>query len=199
MAIAERELKRPIVLTYEDYINEGETPGRYEIVDGVRECMTNPAAEHQLILRNINRVLEDFEESSASGIAFIAPLDIVVSKDPLQVREPDLLYISFDRWGDRDFTDTSPLTNSPELAVEILSPSETRRQIQKKVGQYAAAGVLECWLVSPEAETVELLKLSASGSERLGIYAPGQTLRSIAFPELVLDVARVFKLPRRQR
>lgn len=198
MAVTEREIK-PKVLTYEDYLREGETPGRYEIVDGVRTYMTNPASEHQIILRNLNRILEDYEEASGTGIAFISPVDVVTSRDPLKVRQPDLLYISFERWGDRDFSQSAPLSNPPELVIEILSPNETRRQIESKVDEYSQAGVLECWIVSPEASTIEQLELEPSSRKRLGIFSPSQTVVSSAFPGLKLDVERVFRLPKRPK
>ncbi len=195
MAIAERELK-PKVLTYEEYLTEGETPGRYEIIDGVREYMTNPAPEHQVILRNINRILEDFEEMSGTGIAFIAPIDMVVGKDPLEVRQPDLLFISFERWGSKDFSNPTPLRQAPELVVEILSPNETKRQISKKLNQYLTAGVLECWIVSSAAQSVEILQMDGVTTKRIGLYSMGDSFRSVAFPDLSAEVSRVFRLPR---
>ena len=198
MALAERAVKRPAILTYDDYLAEGETPGRYEIVDGVRTYMTNPASEHQIFVRNLNRALEEYEEKSGTGIAFISPVDIVVSCDPLKVRQPDLLYISFERWGDREFSQSTPLPNPPELVVEVLSPNETRRQIEKKIDEYARVGVLECWIVSPEASTIEVLRLSDAGINRLGVYTPGHSFGSDTFPGLIIDVERVFRLPRQR-
>ena len=199
MALAEREINKPKVVTYEEYLAEGETLGRYEIVDGVRQYMTNPASVHQLIMRNLNRILESYEDESGTGIALMAPCDVVVARDTLQVRRPDLLYISFERWGDREFSDPSALEAPPELVVEILSPSEYRRQIDLKTAQYASAGVLECWLVSPEAETIEVLDLGADGVTRTGIFAPGDVFRSLVFPDLEVTVSQVFKLPRLPR
>jgi Uma2 family endonuclease len=199
MALAERELVNPPVLTYEAYLMEGETPGRYEIVDGVREYMTNPASEHQLILGNIYGVLSGFAGSSTAGIALVAPCDIIVCRDPLRVRQPDLLLISFERWGDKEFSNPAPLERAPELVVEILSPSESRPRIEDKIGEYAQVGVLECWIVSPEAATVEVLKLATGGTERVGLFGPGQSFSSVTFSELSVDVASVFELPRRPR
>ena len=44
----------------------------------------------------------------------------------------------------------------PDIAVEILSPSETQRMIHRKLKQYFAAGVKEVWLVDPEAREAEI-------------------------------------------
>src|SRR5207247_132581 len=44
----------------------------------------------------------------------------------------------------------------PDIAVEILSPSEYPKRIHRKLGQYFKAGVKEVWLVDPEARAVEI-------------------------------------------
>ena len=52
---------------------------------------------------------------------------------------------------------------APDLVVEVLSPSNTRRDIQARLDDYRQVGALEFWLVSPDAKTVEVLRLSVSG------------------------------------
>jgi Uma2 family endonuclease len=195
MALAEHELKPPKVLTYEEYLVEEEISERYEIDDGLRDIMTSPTPEHQITEGNISRAFEDYQDRSSAGLAFRSPRDVVVSKYPLIVREPDVLFVSIERWGGRALSDPSPMQNAPELVVEVLSPNETRRQMDRKVGQYASAGVVECWLVSPEASTVEQLSLSSLEVNRVGLYGPGELVHSIAFPGLSVEVARIFKLP----
>ena len=44
----------------------------------------------------------------------------------------------------------------PDIAVEVLSPSETPARIHRKMTQYFKAGVKEVWLVQPEDRTVEI-------------------------------------------
>jgi hypothetical protein len=62
MAVARQDLL-PSVLTYAEYLAEGETLERYDIVDGVRE-VTNPTRKHQRLLLRIARLLQDFEATS---------------------------------------------------------------------------------------------------------------------------------------
>ncbi|MBI3945633.1 MAG: Uma2 family endonuclease [Armatimonadetes bacterium] len=63
-----------------------------------------------------------------------------------------------------------------------MSPRSLRRD--------SASG--ECWLVSPEAETVEVLRLSPEGAERAGLFGGGDRVHSELLPELELAVDRVF-------
>ena len=61
----------------------------------------------------------------------------------------------------------------PGLVVEVLSPSENRRRQEEKLDDYAGIGVPEVWLVSPEAETVEVHLLKDGKLERTAILADG--------------------------
>jgi len=44
----------------------------------------------------------------------------------------------------------------PDIAAEVLSPSETTRMIHRKLKQYFAAGVKEVWLIDPDSQEVEV-------------------------------------------
>ncbi|HWP49920.1 MAG TPA: hypothetical protein VNM22_22390 [Candidatus Limnocylindrales bacterium] len=59
----------------------------------------------------------------------------------------------------------------PEIKqrYKILPPSNIRADAEKKLKDYAWIDVRECWLVSSEARTLEILKLSFNGWERLGL------------------------------
>jgi Uma2 family endonuclease len=80
----------------------------------------------------------------------------------------------------------------PELVVEILSPSNTRADLDVKLADYWSIQVQECWLVAPEARTVEVLDRAASGFERTGLYGMGDVIVSHVLPELRLRVASLW-------
>ena len=84
-------------LTYEEYLSLPETKVRYEIVDGVMVMSPSPTVEHQRILRKIFLALHQFAEESGLGEVFFAPLDILVRREPLRTRQPDLLFVSTER------------------------------------------------------------------------------------------------------
>jgi Uma2 family endonuclease len=54
-------------------------------------------------------------------------------------------------------------------------------------------GVRECWLVSPEAETLEVVSLSAQGTEVVDIIGVDGSLRSGILEEFTLDLGEVFR------
>ncbi|MEK7814298.1 MAG: Uma2 family endonuclease, partial [Chloroflexota bacterium] len=81
----------------------------------------------------------------------------------------------------------------PDLVVEVLSPSNTRREIESKLEDYRQISVRECWLVSPEAETIEVLRLSAEGATTAGIFAVDGTLRSEVLGDFTLPIREIFR------
>ena len=193
MAVAKQHVE-PRILTYEDYMAEGEINRRYDIIDGVRIYMTNPSVLHQEIAGNIYEMLRAYQRRTKQGRTIQPPCDLLVTRRPLRTRQPDVLFISHERFGERKLTDPSPLSTAPELVVEVLSPSETRAVRADKIADYCAIGVLECWVVSPIEETVEMLRLSKAGEEGVGIYGAGQTLQSITWPDLALSVTDIFTI-----
>ena len=85
------------------------------------------------------------------------------------------------------------LENPPLLVVEVLSPSNTPRDIEQRLADYRSIGVPECWLASFPELSVEVLRLTGEGE-----YAPettfgmGDTLRSGVLPGFELAIADVF-------
>ena len=61
------------------------------------------------------------------------------------------------------------IEGGPDLVVAILSPANTRADMEEKLSDYWVIQVQECWLVSPEARTVEVLQPAESGFERRGL------------------------------
>lgn len=192
MAITAQEAKTKI-LTYEDYMQEEETNFRYDIVDGVRITMPNPTRLHQKAAMNILENFRSYERVTHSGEAFIAPCDVLITRVPLRTRQPDVLFISKTQLAKcADPADPSALEAAPELVVEILSPSETRKIREEKIRDYCAIGVKECWLVRMGDQTVEALRLTSDGAETVAVYSIGQTARSDCFPDLALPVSDIF-------
>jgi Uma2 family endonuclease len=66
--------------------------------------------------------------------------------------------------------------------MEVVSPGTRRVDSLIKVKEYAEARVPEYWLVDPEAETIVLHVLGASGYERRLIGRPGDTVSSPVLP-----------------
>jgi Uma2 family endonuclease len=151
-----------------------------------------PDIVHQRTLKRLLYELDRHVEEKRLGEVLFAPLDVIIRQDPLRTRQPDLLFVSFERSGGQPLYGRGSVEVAPDLVVEILSPANTRQKVEEKLADYASIGVREAWLVSLDAQTVEVLRLSGKGIERIGLYGAGDLVRSEVLDGLVLKVDEIF-------
>lgn len=103
--------------------------------------------------------------------------------------EPDICYFGRDK-ADR-FTPGQMRFPAPDLVVEVLSESTAAIDRGIKYDDYAAHGVLEYWIIDPEAQSVEQYQL-AGDVYALAVKAQSGELRSFALPDFVIPVRAIF-------
>jgi Uma2 family endonuclease len=175
-------------LSYQDYLDTPEIKQRYDIVDGRMIMAPAPNLEHQAILGQLYLLVQPFVKQHGLGRVFFAPADVVIRRDPLRTRQPDLMFVSNDRagiLGDR-------VEGGPDLVVEILSPGNTQSYMADKLADYRQVEVRECWLVSPQFRTVEVLEMREQGWQRTGTYSMAESVRSAVLAGLELPVPDLF-------
>ena len=152
--------------TAKDLWQMGEGDVRRELVDGEVIEMPPAGGVHGKLLVRISRLLEEHVERLGSGevVAGDVGFVLVFPQDPERVRAPDVAFISSARLPEGRLP-PGFLQGAPDLAVEVLSPSDNPLQIQQKVRDYLEAGGRLVWLVAPEAKTVTVYR--ADGSARL--------------------------------
>jgi Uma2 family endonuclease len=99
------------------------------------------------------------------------------------VRLPDIAFVSWDRIPGRKVPTTPILDLAPDLAVEILSRSNTKKEIQRKLAEYFGAGVRLVWLIDPKSRSASVhtsptrsTKLDESQNLEGGDVLPGFSL-----------------------
>lgn len=193
MAQPERKL-----LTYEDLLAV-DAEGRYELVDGDIEERASPRFAHSRGARKLGAKLDpvDPDDSDAPGWWILIEPDVVFS--PHRVFRPDLAGWRRERLP--DLPDHSAVNVVPDWVCEIVTPGgeDERRDTVKKRRIYAEEGVGWYWLVRPEAGTIEVLELLDGTWKLHGIWAEGDTVALLPFPELTLDVGTLFLTKRKQR
>ncbi len=145
-------LERPEnnVLTYEDYLRL-EDEKRYELINGRLHEMPAPGFEHQEVLNTLNVLLYLFVRDKGMGKVLPAPFDVVLS-DTVVV-QPDILFISNENLKN---IKNGRLFGSPDLVVEIVSPSSYKRDRYEKFVLYEKCGVKEYWIVLPGEKVIEV-------------------------------------------
>ena len=183
------------VLTFEEWRSLPETKQKYEIVDGVMIVPPGPDAEHQWIQQESFIRCREFARSSRLGVFLHAPLDLVIQRNPLRVRQPDIMFLNSERTGIRgraDLKGKSPLEVSPDIVIEVLSPSNTRREMEDRLADYQSISVYECWLISPEAETAEIIDLRGADPWTAAVFGSKDVLVSSLLPGFELNLAEIF-------
>ena len=182
-------------LSFDDWLALPETKRRCEVVDGVLVMPPSPMGEHQWLDTEIATWLKVFVTERGLGIVLTAPYDVVIQRDPPRVRQPDVLVVNAELTGighPSDLVGRRFLESPPLLVVEVLSPSNTRRDVEERLADYRSIGVPECWLARFSARTVEVLRLSGDDVAVLGVYGMGDVLRSEVLPGFELPIADIF-------
>jgi len=133
---------------------------------------------HACIIQRLNSRL--IRQVDAQQVCILGSnFGLMISRDPLTCRDPDLVVYHRDKIVIKDGLYWSP----PELVVEVISPSETKRRKEEKFADYAGIGVPEAWLVFPEAQSVEIRQLSEGQLTTTSILVAGD-LHPTRFPEV---------------
>lgn len=177
----------PKVLTYEEWLRMPPVEdGRDEVVNGELRSMPPTRFPHAAIIEAFIAALlpqTDRKKIQILGSNF----GLMINVEPLTCRSPDLAVY----WREKIVIQDGLYYSPPDLVIEVLSPSETRRRKNEKLTDYAKIGVPEVWVLSPEAQTIEILVLHNGGFERKGIFVDGM-IEPTKFPGVEIDVPSIW-------
>ena len=156
-----------VILTYREYEALPADGRRYEIHEGELSMTPAPSPQHQIITRNLFRLLDAHVRSKAMGEVLFAPLDVILSD--ISIVQPDIVYLDQTRLG---AISKRGVEGPPTLTVEVLSPTTTLIDRSSKHQLYARYGVPFFWLVDPEGRSVEAFVLRPQGYS-LAVRAAG--------------------------
>ena len=148
------------LVTLEEFAALPEFP-RYELVKGVLVEKMYAFTEHELtVIRtssqmNIHVEEHDLGEVYGSNRAFVTG-----PESPASSRLPDISFVSNERLRPDLFG--ALFDGAPDLAVEVLSPSNTNREMVQKVAEYLAAGGKAVWLFDPIERTLTVHRPGAA-------------------------------------
>lgn len=163
---------------------------RHELQAGVLLSEPLPMRPHARIQARLLRCLAEFVEERGMGEVFDAT-GFVLSRDPDTVRGPDVSFVSADRLAAAP-DESRFFPGAPDLAVEIVSPSNRPDEIRAKVADYLAAGSRMVWVVDPGTETVTVYR-TLLAPRRLSIDAllDGEDV----VPGFALRIETLFRRP----
>ena len=160
-------LTEPQVITIDEYNKLREnSESRLEYIDGIVFMTPSPSTKHQRISSRLHAKLFNFLEGKECEV-FPAPFDVelrttdddkVDQTEKTKVVIPDLSVIC-----DKTKLGENKYVGSPELIIEIISPSNQAHDLVKKLNLYMQYRVKEYWIVNPLLNTVQIYVLNEEG------------------------------------
>lgn len=188
-AAAKRKL--PDFFTWADYLQWPDSM-RSEIIEGKIFDMTPaPGTMHQETLLNLATIFKAFLADGKCRV-FIAPFDVRLAEKKeagltcSNVVQPDISIIC-----DPNKIDEKGCVGSPDLVVEILSPSTSSKDQIRKRRLYERHGVSEYWLIHPTERYAHILALKDGKYELIGVFDDEETLESKIFAGLTVKFAEI--------
>jgi Uma2 family endonuclease len=156
-----------------------------EFTDGYIEVLPTPTDNHQAILAYLYRVFFAFA-GLANGMLRFSPLRVRIRAR--KFREPDLVLVL----DAKDPRRQNRHWHGADLALEVVSADKPERDLVEKRGDYAEAGIPEYWIVSPETETITVLRLEDTAYVEYGVFGRGADAASVLLPGFTVNVEAVF-------
>ena len=144
---------------------------RYELVAGELRVMSPGGWRHGNVISNLHTRIASFVEQHDLGMMFGAETGFRLSRDPDTVRAPDIAFVDKQNLPDQMPTEAF-WPGAPDLAVEVLSPDDRKREINDKVAAWLEAGTAAVWIVDPEKQTVTVYQ----AANRQQVFGVGETL-----------------------
>jgi Uma2 family endonuclease len=181
MAVQER------LFTAQDLWNMPDDGKIYELHNGVLiEVAGSQKRQTRLAAWIIYLITLFIEENNLGGA--VSGADGTYELNLYNTRIPDVAYVTaeHDQQGGDGF-----YRGAPDLAVEVVSPSNTPDELQQRAGEYLAAGTSLIWIVYSEQRTVDVY---LPGGERIVLSQSDQYLEGYEIlPGLKLPLHRVFE------
>lgn len=132
-----------------DYCSRPENLGRFlELERGEVIELQPPTKPHGFVAGNVARVLGNYGAETGLGYVCTNDTGLLVERGPDTVRGPDVTFFSDDQ--DLDTMDRKYSTTVPRVVVEVISPTDRPKRVQRRVSEYLRLGVPLVWLIDPE-------------------------------------------------
>lgn len=137
---------------------------RWELIDGHAWNMSPaPRISHQELLGKLHLIIGNYLKGKPCKV-FLAPFDVLFPQDDEPdddvdtVVQPDLVVLC-----DRSKLQKHGSRGAPDLVVEILSPSTSKKDLNEKYRLYERSGVREYWVLDPAGESLQVYRRGEDG------------------------------------
>lgn len=172
------------LLSWEAFEKFPDDEMHHELIEGEHQILPPPKSGHSIIAHRAWKALGPLERFGT--VLFEAGYKL--SQDPGTWIQPDVSFLPSERIkstpGDGYFL------GALELAVEVVSPSETARQLERKVKLLLGSGAQAVWVIYPESHEVQVH--TPGGTSAILSLGENLTLPGL-LPDWQFPVARLFE------
>ncbi len=140
------------------------------------------------------RSLDDFAEAHRLG--FVIGEGGMLRVEPRQVRLPDVAFFSWEHFPEQVLPEGQILDQVPDLAVEVLSPSNTRAEMDRKRREYFLGGCRLVWEIDPQKR---LARVYTAPDESKVVREKGKLTGGDVLPGFEMPLAQLFERAGRRR
>ena len=181
--------------TYADYLTWWDDVRR-ELIEGFIKLLPAPRPIHSEVSFNISVNLGAIlKKQKGKCKVYPAPFDVRLPKNGetengkiYTVVQPDISIIC-----DLSKIDENGCLGAPDMIVEILSPSNLKRDVHEKFVLYEKSGVKEYWIVHPTDKTVHVFLLQNDGKYDAGTFYERKGKAPVhVFDDYTIDLEDIF-------
>jgi Uma2 family endonuclease len=174
------------LVTADELLKMGDI-GPCELIDG-RIVKTDYAGmEEGLITTEIGCLLFEFVKAHQLGTVLARGTGYLVSTNPESVRCPDRSFVRKSRLPKRPLI--GYFNGAPDLAVEVIFPDDTKREVSAKTNMWLAHGTTSVWVADPTPMTITIHR---TGKPPIRLNVQDEVCDEPALPCFVMPLAKVF-------
>ena len=136
---------------------------RYELVEGELRMMSPSGWKHGEVVGVFHTLLGSHIRQHRLGVIFGAETGFKISESPDTVRAPDIAFIAKENLP-ADEPKEGFWPGAPDLAIEVLSPSDQAEEVAAKTKMWLDSGVQQVWIVDPRKKSLTVHRSSGEVS-----------------------------------
>jgi Uma2 family endonuclease len=179
-------LTKPV--TADDLLEMQDDGNRYELVKGELCMAPPPGSEYGEVTMNLAGPLFQHVKKNNLGVVYAAETGFKLESDPDTVRAPDVAFVRIETV-QRTGRLPGYRSGSPDLVVEVLSPSDRVTSVEQKVAEWLEGGARMVWVVSPRLHTVTVYR---SLTDIVTLTAKDKLDGADVVPGFQMSVAEIF-------
>lgn len=161
---------------------------RYELIEGQLRVMCAAGFEHGRVAMTAGSLLSNHVRATGSGVTLGAETGFILARDPDTVRAPDAAFVSHARVDAVGPTSGFWPGGAPDLAIEVVSPEDSRRYVRAKALNWLETGASAVLVLDPRSCSATVYR----AGDDVRVHTEGTIDLSDAVPGWRVNVADFF-------